>query len=148
MTPTNPVDLCNDRIAHFREKANHNKRESLTFFTSIIVCTLVSPLLITLGNAAVLNKMVPAILSTVAAGATAWLQQRKPQQLWSLYRGTERQLEYHMQRHQFLAGEYADATDPDRLFAERITEIILRAHEGWSGLVPQVQSSAPHTKTP
>lgn len=155
MDAASPIEFCNDRIAHFRRKADHNKRESLTFFATVIVCTLASPLLITLGNDAVLNKMLPAILSTIAGGATAWLQQRRPQQLWSLYRGAERQLEYHLQRYQFCAGEYANAESRDRLFAERVTELVVQTHEGWTSLVPHVQlkppapdQSAPHSQTP
>jgi hypothetical protein len=147
MTSVSPVALCNDRIAHFRSKADHNKRESLAFFTTVIVCTLSAPLFITLGDRALLSKILPAILSTTAAGATAWLQQRKPQQLWSLYRSAERQLEFHLQRYQLQAGEYAEAANPDRLLAEHATEIVLRTHEGWSGLVPQVQANTPPART-
>ena len=147
MPTVNPVDLCIDRIAHFRSKADHNKRESLAFFATVIVCTLSAPLFITLGSTELLSKILPAILSTTAAGATAWLQQRKPQQLWSLYRSAERQLEFHLQRYQLQAGEYADATNPERLLAEHATEIVLLTHEGWSGLVPQVQANTPTPKT-
>ena len=136
MTAENPVELCNDRIAHFRKKADHNKRESLNFFTIVILCTLAAPLLITLGTNAMVNKVAPAILSTIAAGSTAWLQQRKPQRLWSLYRGAERQLEYHLHRYRFRAGEFETAENPDRLLAELVTEIVLRTHEGWTGLGP------------
>ena len=146
MTTVNPVDLCNDRIAHFRSKADHNKRESLTFFTTVIVCTLSAPLFITLGDTTLLSKILPAVLSTTAAGATAWLQQRKPQQLWSLYRSAERQLEFHLQRYQLQAGECAEATNPERLLAERATEIVLRTHEGWSGLVPEAPTNTTSAK--
>ena len=146
MTTASPVELSNNRIAHFRRKADHNKRESLTFFSIVIACTLSAPLFITLGNTPLLNKIIPAILSTMAAGATAWLQQRKPQQLWSLYRGAERQIEFHLQRYQLNAGEYADSANPDRLLAEHVTEIVLHTHEGWSGLVPQMPASTPAAK--
>jgi SMODS and SLOG-associating 2TM effector domain 1 len=146
MATASPVELCNNRIAHFRSKADHNKRESLTFFSTVIMCTLSAPLFITLGNTPLLNKIIPAILSTMAAGATAWLQQRKPQQLWSLYRSAERQIEFHLQRYQLHAGEYADAANPDRLLAEHVTEIVLRTHDGWSGLVPQMQANTPDAK--
>jgi hypothetical protein len=155
MDDSNPIEFCNDRIAHFRRKADHNKRESLTFFVTVNVCTLASPLLITLGNDAVVNKMLPAILSTLAGGATAWLQLRRPQELWSLYRGAERELEYHLQRYQFRAGEFANAENPERLLAERVTELVAQTHEGWTGLVPHVQfkapgpdQSTPHSQTP
>jgi hypothetical protein len=146
MPHTNAIELSLDRIVHFRSKADHNKRESLTFFTIIITCTLAAPLLITLGDRPLLNKIIPAILSTLASGSTAWLQQRKPQQLWSLYRGAERQIEYHLQRRQLQAGEYAESSNPDRLLAERVTEIALHTHEGWSGLVPELQAAKPMEK--
>jgi len=77
----------------FREKANHNKLESNTIFFGIICFTLAAPLFVTMGEGGFFGKAVPAVLSVLAAGATSWLQIRKPQRLWSIYRRAQRELD-------------------------------------------------------
>ena len=127
---------CRDRIDHYRMKADHNKREALTFSMVIICCTLISPILILIGAGAIVGKILPATLSSIAAGCTAWMQQRKPQQLWTLYRSTERLLESEIVSHQFNVGDYADRPDPDKLLIGRVGAICMAAHNLWTPLVP------------
>jgi conflict system pore-forming effector with SLATT domain len=67
----------------FREKANHNKHESNFAFFGTICFTLAAPLFVTMGEGWFYGKALPATLSVLAAGATAWLQIRKPQRLSS-----------------------------------------------------------------
>jgi hypothetical protein len=62
-------DFCRDRIRHFEAKADHNKAEALRLFVTLISCALASPLFITLGPGTVFGKVVPSILSSVAAGS-------------------------------------------------------------------------------
>lgn len=91
---------------------------------------------ITLGPGLVLGKVVPSLLSLIAAGSTAWLQQRKPQQLWSIYRGAQRELEDQEAKYRFRLGEYETAPDPNKLLAERVAAIALNAHHQWLPTVP------------
>jgi SMODS and SLOG-associating 2TM effector domain 1 len=71
----------------FREKANQNKIESQITLYGMIIFTLFSPLFVTLGTGWFWGKVVPAVLSVLAAAFTSWAQIRKPQQLWTIYRG-------------------------------------------------------------
>ncbi|SRR5258708_1961456 len=89
----NPVDYYSDIRNGLREKADHNKRESQISFYAVICFTLAAPLFVTMGEGWLWGKLVPATLSVIAAGATAWLQLRKPQRLWAIYRRAQRELE-------------------------------------------------------
>src|SRR5690348_12971776 len=79
--------------AGFRNKANHNKIEAQGCFVAVIACTLLAPLFVTLGQGLIWAKIVPSALSVTAAALTTWLQLRKPQRLWVIYRRAQRELE-------------------------------------------------------
>jgi hypothetical protein len=108
-------------------------------FVTLILCTLASPLFITLGQGLLLSKIVPSILSTLATGCAVWLQQRKPQQLWSLYRTMQRQLENELYSFEFLIHDYAARTEPDKLLAERTAAVCMNAHQLWAPLIPSAE---------
>jgi hypothetical protein len=130
------LEFCIDRIRHFEGKADHNKNEALGLFIALICCTLASPLFITLGPGLILGKVVPSVLSSVAAGCAAWLQQRKPQQLWTLYRTTQRRLENEELSFRFKINEYENASDPIKMFAQRTAMICSNANDLWVPLIP------------
>jgi hypothetical protein len=135
-TPEDALSFCERSREGLRKKADHNKSEALGCFIVVISCTLAAPLFITLGSGFWLGKVLPSILSLAAAGATAWLQQRKPQQLWALYRGAQRELEDHETKRKYLIGEYEAAKDPDKLLAEKVAAIVLNVHYQWLPIVP------------
>jgi hypothetical protein len=130
------LQFCERTMAGFCKKADHNKSEALRCSFCVIFCTLAAPMFITLGSGLVLGKVVPSVLSLIAAGCTAWLQQRKPQQLWSLYRGAQRELEDQQTKYRFRIGDYELHSDPDKLLAERVAAIALHAHQQWLPTVP------------
>src|ERR1039458_136005 len=103
-----------DKLQHFASKADHNKRESLVLFQLLIVCTLASPLFITLSNNWLFGKVVPCLLSSTAAACAIWLQQRKPQQLWTLYRSIQRQLENEYAGYKFSLNDYDKCDDKEK----------------------------------
>jgi hypothetical protein len=129
-------DYCLDRIAHFDAKANHHKREALGMFSVLICSTLASPLFITLGQGNLLGKIIPSLLSGVAAGCAIWLQQRKPQQLWTLYRTTQGRLENEEVSFRFAINDYEKAGDLSKLLAQRTASICISANDQWTLLVP------------
>ncbi len=130
----------------FIRKANHNKRESIVCFTSVIVLTLVAPLLIAFGDkipclsAEIWTRVIPAIMSVSTAGFTAWLQLRKPQQLWSLYRDAQRRIEDAVTRCKYGTGEFADNPQAEKLLVERIADIAFAVHKAWVPLVPNPEN--------
>jgi SMODS and SLOG-associating 2TM effector domain 1 len=121
----------------FREKANHNKHESNIVFFGIICFTLAAPLFVTMGEGWLCGKAIPATLSVLAAGATSWLQIRKPQRLWSIYRRAQRELEREKAAYDFHFGDYENEAVREKTLAKRVSEIAFRVHEQWEGLVPE-----------
>lgn len=120
----------------FTVKADHNKRESLLCIIMILVCSLIAPLFITLGEGVILAKAVPSVLSVLSAGFTSWLQLRKPQKLWSMYRNTQRLIENEIAKHEFAIGDYSHNEKSDSLLVERVSFITLNTHNEWINLVP------------
>jgi hypothetical protein len=137
-----PVEYYLEIRRGFREKANHNKKESQFYFCVIICFTLAAPLFVTMADGWFWGKLVPATLSVLAAGATAWLQLRKPQRLWTLYRRAQRELEREMAAYDFHLGDYDEVSERDKLLASRVSEIAFRVHQQWEGLVPEPDNLA------
>ncbi|MFT4131926.1 DUF4231 domain-containing protein [Labrys sp. (in: a-proteobacteria)] len=125
-----------------REKANHNKHEAQWCFAIIIFCTLVAPLFVTLGVGQFCAKVVPSCLSVLAGGLTSWLQLRKPQRLWVLYRRAQRELEEQKANYDFKNADFAEALEPDKLLARKVTHVARWVHDSWEGLVPEPEMLA------
>lgn len=126
----------------FKKKADHNKNESLFCFIAILVCSLTAPLFISFGGDCIWTaKITPSILSVFAAGLTSWIQLRKPQKLWSMYRGSQRVIEDEMTKHQFLVGDYKNAELAESLLAERVAEVAMKAHNEWTAVVPSPEAA-------
>lgn len=142
-----PVDYYSDVRKGLREKANHNKRESQIGFFAIICFTLAAPLFVTMGEGWFWGKLLPAILSVLAAGVTAWLQLRKPQRLWAIYRRAQRELEREKAAYDFGLGPYGEAAGRDKILASRVSETAFRVHEQWEGLVPEPDTLAINTSS-
>jgi hypothetical protein len=138
---TKPADeFCRETIAGIKKKADHNKSEALWAFGITIAATLSAPLFITLGESWIFAKLVPSLLSIIAAAATSWLQLRRPQHLWGLYRGAQRQLEDQMTGFEYRIGEYEPSPDPSKLLAERVAAICLELHHKWMPMIPNLES--------
>lgn len=136
VTTEPPIEFCNRVSSGLKKKADHNKIESLLCFLLVIVSTLVAPLFVTLGTGLVFGKIIPSILSLLAAGATAWLQLRKPQQLWTLYRSAQRELEDYAARFNYQLGEFEDSSTREKLLAAKVADIAIGVHHQWVPLVP------------
>jgi len=122
---------CDGLIKGILKKAEHNKHESLGCFMLAVVCTTTVPLFITLGDGFWLSKVVPSCLSAIATGATAWLQLRKPQHLWALYRTAQRELEDHRTRYLHGLDAYAEPTERHKILAENAADIAIDLHYDW-----------------
>ncbi|MBO3273382.1 DUF4231 domain-containing protein [Hymenobacter defluvii] len=136
----NPKSFAYHKKIHFLTKANRNKREALFCLWASIVLSLSVPLFITLGTNEMWSKIIPSILTVLSAIMSSWLQLRKPQKLWSMYRDGQRLIENEMVKHEFSIGEYNAVTNPDGLLAERVAAISLDVHKEWTSVVPAPES--------
>ncbi|MNG16103.1 hypothetical protein D3C84_999840 [compost metagenome] len=101
---------------------------------------LAAPLFLTLGAGLFLEKIVPSTLSALVALSTAWLQLRKPQQLWALYRTSQREIENNLYKFQYKILDYKDSADPERLLVERVSKIALDTHYSWLPMIPSPEN--------
>ncbi|ENI4130592.1 DUF4231 domain-containing protein [Vibrio fluvialis] len=127
-----------EQAEHFKKKADHNKKESLWCFRIIMFGTLSAPLLVGLGEGILYAKVLPSILSAVAAFCTAWLQLRKPQDLWSIYRNAQRQIEVQITHFDFNVAEYTglDEGKASELLALTVSNLVLETNSRWTKHVP------------
>ncbi len=132
----NPLEYCRAQISHFQSKASHNKKEALWCFRLIMVGTLLAPVFVTLGVEMWTGKVIPSFLSAIAAFCTAWMQLRKPNELWSLYRTTQRELESHLVLYTYKIDDYSDAESADRLLVKNVSDLTLNTHKQWKPIVP------------
>jgi hypothetical protein len=123
-------------LVGFKKKADHNKNEALACFIGVIGSSLAAPLFVTLGEGLLLGKVVPSILSLCAAGLTAWLQLRKPQQLWTLYRTCQRWIEDSQTAYLYKLREFKDTEDRESLLASQVAKVAMYAHNEWVPLIP------------
>lgn len=131
------LQLAEKTASGFKKKADHNKTESLFCFGVVLIFSLVSPLFVTLGDGIVLGKIVPSVLSLSVAASSAWLQLRKTQSLWSIYRDCQRRIEDALCKYKFRLAEFeASELDRSRLLAESVRSIAWEAHQRWLPLVP------------
>jgi len=142
-----PEDFCKSIISGFKAKSSHNKSESMLCFWLSMGGALAAPIFVTLGDdmaqslgdfgsVFILSKLIPSVLSVGVAFSTAWLQLRKPQQLWALYRTSQRELEDHLYKFQYKISEYEEHANPGKLLVENVSKIALDAHYSWLPMVP------------
>jgi hypothetical protein len=155
-----PEEFCKSIISGFKEKSSHNKTESMLCFWLSMGGALAAPIFVTLGgdmadflgqygSVFIFSKLIPSILSVAVAFSTAWLQLRKPQQLWALYRTSQRELEDHLSKFQYEIAEYSRHENPGKLLVENVSRIALDAHYSWLPMVPNpedIKSSSANKK--
>ena len=104
-----------------------------------MICTLSAPLFVAFGNEVLYAKIIPSILSVLAAFATGWIQLRKPQSLWGLYRNAQRELESELYSYMFDIEPY-DGGDKDKLLYIRTSAHFESTHKQWLNLIPTYES--------
>lgn len=129
---------------HYKQKADHNKSESIWCFRGVMVCSLLAPLFVSLGEGVWLSKIVPSLLSALAAFCTAWLQLRKPQALWSVYRTAQRKIEITLVHYQFRVEKFDSTSESvdkaDKLLISEVTNFASEAHNTWTQNTPNTST--------
>ncbi|WP_077927053.1 DUF4231 domain-containing protein [Wohlfahrtiimonas populi] len=141
MIENNAVNLVKTKILDMKKKANHNKLEALWGVRIIILFGMSAPIFIAFGSGLVYGKIIPSVLSLIAAILTAWLQIRKPQNLWYIYRTAQRKFEVEIELYQFDIGFYNVKTEEkDKILIRQVTDIYLDTHNKWSEIVPSMKN--------
>lgn len=132
------------QINHYKKKADHNKSESVWCFRGVMVCSLLAPIFLSLGEGIWLSKVIPSLLSAIAAFCTAWLQLRKPQALWTVYRTAQRKIERTLIHYQFNVEKFDDSSQSidkaDKLLISEVTSFSSEAHNVWTKNVPDTSA--------
>lgn len=133
--------IAMDEIQHFKCKADHNKMESMFFFISALLGTLLTPIFFTMGETTLLSKVIPSLLSALSAFSISWLQLRRPQQLWALYRGCQRDIENLILKHEYDIEPFnSKKNEKDEIFISKLIEIKTSSHKSWAKLTPSPDS--------
>lgn len=135
------LKFCNEKIEEMAKKADHNKRETLWSFKVIMISSLVIPLFIAFGPNEWISKVIPSVLSAVSAFVTAWIQLRKPNQLWTLYRTSQRELEQEVNLYKFESKKYKSSENKEQLLIEEFSEKYYKINEQWAKLVPKSEDA-------
>ena len=135
------VNYCEEKINEMKNKANHNKNETLWSFRIIMISTLAVPLFISFGDSNLLSKVIPSILSAISAFSTAWVQLRKPNQLWSLYRTAQRELENELDLYKFNSKKYSEVEHKEQLLIEEFFSKYYEVNDEWKKLVPKAEDA-------
>ncbi|WP_434998497.1 DUF4231 domain-containing protein [Pectobacterium brasiliense] len=138
----NVQDYSSQQKNHFEKKATHNKNESLWCFRIIMASSLIAPILVGLGDGLWLGKIIPSFLSAIAAFCTAWIQLRKPQELWSIYRNAQRKIETQITHLNFKIGDYEGLpiNNAEALLVFKISKIAEETNERWMKNIPDYNS--------
>ncbi len=118
------------------KKANENKNTATFLFLVILFSTVLSPVLILVSDNAIVSKYLPAGLTACAALASYWLQLRKPQERWVLYRTAQREVEFEIDQYIHGVGKY-DTEEKDKILADHVSQRALQLHYQWMPIVPR-----------
>lgn len=142
-----PEQLCREFINDFSRKAEHNKKESIICIWLTIGGALIAPFFVTLGTdlakiiglddlSVIFNKIIPTIISISVAIAATWLQVRKPQQLWAIYRTAQRNIEHQLYKYKYNVKPFEDPKKSEKRLIEIIIKIRNETHNSWLTLIP------------
>lgn len=120
-------------------KSDINKRLASFLFFVVLISTVFSPALILLPFNVFISKYLPAFLTACAALASYWMQLRKPQERWVLYRTAQREIEYEIDQYMFENGEYSKPEQKDKILADKVSKRALQLHFEWIPMVPKVE---------
>ena len=134
-----------------KKKADKNKKTSTLLFATILLSSVSAPILILSPivdfkipyieisvPSEFLNRYLPAIMSACAAYASCWLQLRKPQERWAIYRTAQREIEFEINKFKYEIDGYASA-DKEKILADQVNKRALQLHYEWMPYVPKAE---------
>jgi hypothetical protein len=115
-----------DQTNWYERKANENKSKFHIFQSIIIIASVIIPIINLINFAPFEIRIISSILGGTVTGITAFIQLKKYQENWLLYRATEENLKKEKYLFLYDAGPYSDAKDDNRkkILVERVESII------------------------
>ncbi len=128
------ADRYDDQVTWHDRKAVLNKRLYLSFQTAIVVLAVVTSVTtaLDLQNFVAPWWAIPVGASALVSIMTALQKVFQFQELWIGYRTTAESLRKERYLHLVRTGEYGFSDSPDRLFVERVENILSRQTSGWA----------------
>src|SRR5215204_5290291 len=119
-------DRLTGQMKWYESKANENKSRFQIFQTIIIIASVIIPLINLIESAPFEIRVISSILGGTVTGVTAFIQLKKYQENWLLYRATEENLKKEKYLFLYDAGPYSDAKDDNRkkILVERVESMI------------------------
>ncbi len=130
------IDYAKKICRGIKKKADGNRLQSTFLFITVLAVTVFSPILILMSLGDLYSRFLPAILTACAAFATGWLQLRKPQERWVLYRTAQREIEFEIDQYIYGNGNYEKENDKDAVLAGRVSKRALNLHYEWAPMIP------------
>ncbi len=125
-------DRYEKQVKWYSQKSSENKKWCLGLNTYTIVVSIVVPIAtLTLDTSQLIIKFLIAVLSSTVAIATGVNSLLKFHDNWINYRTTSETLKKEKSFYQGGVGEYAQSSDKEALFIERVESIISRENSLW-----------------
>ena len=128
-----PLEYVKSQKDHFRDKANRNKRIVNYSMAIIILSSVMSPVFILISNDFWISKLVPSLLGSLAAFCTYWIQLKKPQEKWILFRTAEKEIESEISNFIYSCDQ---KKENENELAVRVSKYVKNVHQSWIPLVP------------
>ncbi len=116
------------QVKWYSEKSSRNKKWYVGFQWGLIICSALTPILILLEP---YSNLVPTIASVFVAIMATSLKTFKYQENWLSYRTIAESLKKEKHFYDAKLYEYADASDKEALFVERVEALISRENTKW-----------------
>ena len=119
-------DRLTGQMKWYESKANENKSRFHIFQTIIIIASVIIPLINLINFAPFEIRVISSILGGTVTGVTAFIQLKKYQENWLLYRATEENLKKEKYLFLYDAGPYSDTKEDNqkKILVERVESMI------------------------
>lgn len=119
-------DRYEPEVKWYDDKSISNKKWNNLFQILVIIIAAIVPVI------AVLELKWPTVvLAAIVAIGIGILKYCKFEEHWHNYRTTCETLKKEKDSYEFKIGEYQDASDPEKLFVERVGSLISQEHTKW-----------------
>jgi len=134
------------QISWYDTKSAKNKRLYMVFQWGVIVLSAVVPVMVVCFSRN--GKWVTVVIAMILAIGTAALKTFKFQENWINYRTIAETLKKEKYFYQANLDDYADASDKESLFIERVESLISREHSLWITAHAQKEKQEQQGKKP